>query len=93
MSLDNSASNDQEKLRRMIDYDILPEMELRLHSLIKAIHACMDDLIKIREELPDEEQEKVEAKVEGDDGRDVIQRINELQTETKQLEANLEKAQ
>ena len=38
MSLDNKGSSDTDKLRKMIDYDILPEMELRLHTLIKQIN-------------------------------------------------------
>ena len=58
MSLDSPCSQDQEKLRKTIDYDILPEMELRLHSLIKEINQCLDDLVKIKDEIPDEEDEK-----------------------------------
>ena len=38
----------------MIDYDVLPEIELRLHSLTKEIHQSMDELIKIKEELPED---------------------------------------
>ena len=81
MSLDNKASTDVEKLRKMIDYDILPEMELRLHSLIKQINQCLDDLVSIKDELPDEEEDKTEK--EGEDERDIIVRINQLQEEQK----------
>ena len=79
MSLDNKGSSDTEKLRKMIDYDILPEMELRLHTLIKQINQCMDDLVSIKDELPEEDEPK--TKKEGEDERDVIERINALQTE------------
>ena len=88
MSLDSPCSQDQEKLRKTIDYDILPEMELRLHSLIKEINQCLDDLVKIKDEIPDEEDEK-ETEVEGQDERDIVERINALQAECKQLEANV----
>ena len=91
MSLDNEASKDHEKLRKIIDYDILPELELRLHTLIKDINLCMDDLIKIKDEIPDDQEEKkVIEKVEGNDERDLVQRIEEINTEMKQLEVNLE---
>ena len=87
MSLDNKGSADTEKLRKMIDYDILPEMELRLHTLIKQINQCMDDLVSIKDELP--EDDDVKTNKEGEDERDVIERITALQTEQKQLEEKL----
>ena len=84
LRLDNEVSKDHEKLRKIIDYDILPELELRLHTLIKDINQCMDDLIKIKDEIPDDpEEKKVIENVEGNDERDLVQRIDEIQAETK----------
>ena len=48
----------------------------------------MDDLVKIKDEIPDEEDEQKTEK-EGEDERDVIKRIADLQAECKQLETNL----
>ena len=52
-ALEETTVHDQEKLRRMVDYDILPEIELRLHSLIKDINQTFDELQKINEEIPE----------------------------------------
>ena len=89
MSLDNKAPTDVEKLRKMIDYDILPEMELRLHSLIKQINQCLDDLVSIKDELPDEDVDKTEEEKNVDDERDIVVRMNHLQEEQKSLEGKL----
>ena len=52
-ALEETTVQDQEKLRRMVDYDILPEIELRLHSLIKDINQSMDELHRMKEEFPE----------------------------------------
>ena len=49
--LDETAIQDQEKLKRIIDYDIQPEIELRLHALIKEINQALDDIKKVQEQV------------------------------------------
>ena len=59
----------------MVDYDILPEIELRLHSLIKDIHKSMDELLKVKDELPEDasnEEEVKEKNEEEEDQRDIV---------------------
>ena len=47
--LDETAIQVQEKLKRIVDYDIQPEIELRLHALIKEINQALDDIKKVQE--------------------------------------------
>ena len=39
-----------DKLRNLIDYDVIPELEQHLHKMVKRIHQSMD-------KLPDEEED------------------------------------
>ena len=83
--LDETAIQDQEKLKRIVDYDIQPEIELRLHALIKEINQALDDIKKVQEQVdPSVSEEPVQE-------LDVIQKTQQLKAECSQLEMNLDK--
>ena len=71
----------------MVDYDVLPEIELRLHSLTKEIHQSMDELLKIKEELPEEDPSGNETGIKAmeqpvvEETRSIVERTEELKAE------------
>jgi len=61
---------DKEKLKQMIDYDIVPEMEQHLHSVVKRLHQSMDELPDsdtLDKEIPSGEENK-----DDDDDLDIV---------------------
>ena len=62
--LDETAIQDQEKLRRIVDYDIQPEIELRLHALIKEIDLALDDIKRVQQELDPKSCEETEQELD-----------------------------
>ena len=62
--LDETAIQDQEKLRRIVDYDIQPEIELRLHALIKEIDQALDDIKRVQQELDPKSSEEPEQELD-----------------------------
>ena len=73
--LDETAVQDQEKLKRIVDYDIQPEIELRLHALIKEINQALNDIKKEQEQVdPSVSEEPVQE-------LDVVQKTQQLKAE------------
>ena len=76
---------DKEKLQKVVDYDIVPELELYLHQLVKDIEASLDN---DPTEKSAAKEEKAEEAKESD--KCVVQRIREHVDKNKDLDKKLD---
>ena len=72
------TDKDQEKLKRIVDYDIVPEMEQILHKNVKYISKCLDSLEGIDDLNSDPKKNDEEEKKQEGKGLDVVNEDKEL---------------
>ena len=86
MSLDNKQASlkegdkDYDRLKKIVDYEVVPEMELLLHAQTKYVKECLDNLqniskinsLSLKADDDEEDDEDEEVKTPAKDKSDTL---------------------